>query len=113
MPVRYDGSGMPHYETAKDAVYMPRQKNFDHYNNDVQETLRQIVSHRTSARLARENGDENGMPPSDDAAKQERLVVEIASGIKMLVLGLPARLSDESLSLVEYWDRELKENPNR
>ena len=30
----------------------------------------------------------------------------------MLELGLPARLSDESLSLVEYWDRELKENPN-
>ena len=52
------------------------------------------------------------MPPSDDAVKQERLVVEIASGIKMLELGLPARLSDESLSLVEYWDRELKENPN-
>lgn len=38
--------------------------------------------------------------------------MEIASGIKMLELGLPARLSDESLSLVEYWDRELKENPN-
>lgn len=44
VPVRYDGSGMPHYETDKDAVYMPRQKNFDHYNDYVQETLRQIVS---------------------------------------------------------------------
>lgn len=37
--------------------------------------------------------------------------MEVASGIKMLELGLPARLSDESLKLVEYWNRELKENP--
>ena len=114
VPVRYDGSGMPHYETDKDAVYMPRQKNFDHYNDYVQETLRQIVrATGHQQRLAREGMVmKNGMPPSDDAVKQERLVVEIASGIKMLELGLPARLSDESLSLVEYWDRELKENPN-
>ena len=114
VPVRYDGSGMPHYETDKDAVYMPRQKSFDHYNDYVQETLRQIVSATGhQQRLAREGMVmKNGMPPSDDAVKQERLVVEIASGIKMLELGLPARLSDESLSLVEYWDRELKENPN-
>ena len=114
VPVRYDGSGMPHYETDRDAVYMPRQKSFDHYNDYVQETLRQIVSATGhQQRLAREGMVmKNGMPPSDDAVKQERLVVEIASGIKMLELGLPARLSDESLRMVEYWERELKENPN-
>lgn len=38
--------------------------------------------------------------------------MEVASGIKMLELGLPARLSDKSLELVDYWNRELKENPN-
>ena len=43
--------------------------------------------------------------------KQERLIVEVASGIKMLELGLPARLSEESLKTVEYWNRELQENP--
>lgn len=114
VPVRYDGSGMPHYETDRDAVYMPRQKSFDHYNDYVQETLRQIVSATGhQQRLAREGMVmKNGLPPSDDAVKQERLVVEIASGIKMLELGLPARLSDESLRMVEYWERELKENPN-
>ena len=114
VPVRYNGSGMPHYETDRDAVYMPRQKSFDHYNDYVQETLRQIVSATGhQQRLAREGMVmKNGMPPSDDAVKQERLVVEIASGIKMLELGLPARLSDESLRMVEYWERELKENPN-
>lgn len=35
VPVRYDGSGMPHYETDKDAVYMPRQRNFEHYHDYV------------------------------------------------------------------------------
>lgn len=29
----------------------------------------------------------------------------------MLEMGLPARLSDESVKLVDYWNRELKENP--
>ena len=113
VPVRSDGCGMPHYETDKDAVYMPRQRDFEHYNDYVQEALRQIVSATGhQQRLAREGMVmKNGMAPSEDALKQERLVVEVASGIKMLELGLPARLSDESLKLVEYWNRELKENP--
>ena len=113
VPVRSDGSGMPHYETDKDAVYMPRQRDFEHYNDYVQEALRQIMSATGhQQRLAREGMVmKNGMAPSEDALKQERLVVEVASGIKMLELGLPARLSDESLKLVEYWNREFKENP--
>ena len=113
VPVRSDGSGMPHYETDKDAVYMPRQRDFEHYNDYVQEALRQIVSATGhQQRLAREGMVmKNGVAPSEDAVKQERLVVELASGIKMLELGLPARLSDESLKTVEYWNRELKENP--
>ena len=113
VPVRYDGNGMPHYETDRDAVYMPRQRDFEHYHDYLQETLRQIVSATGhQQRLAREGMVmKNGIPPSDDALKQERLVVEVASGIKMLELGLPARLSEESLKTVEYWNREFQENP--
>ena len=113
VPVRSDGCGMPHYETDKDAVYMPRQREFEHYHDYVQEALRQIVSATGhQQRLAREGMVmKNGMAPSEDAVKQERLIVELASGIKMLELGLPARLSDTSLETVEYWCRELKENP--
>lgn len=113
VPVRSDASGVPHYETDRDAVYMPRQRNFDHYHDYIQEALRQIVSATGhQQRLAREGMVmKNGMPPSEDALKQERLVVEIASGIKMLELGLPARLSEESIKTVDYWNRELKENP--
>lgn len=55
VPVRSDGSGMPHYETDRDAVYMPRQRDFGHYNDYVQEALRQIVSATGhQQRLARE-----------------------------------------------------------
>ena len=113
VPVRSDGSGVPHYETDKDAVYMPRQREFGHYHDYVQEALRQIVSATGhQQRLAREGMVmKNGMAPSEDAVKQERLIVELASGIKMLELGLPARLSDTNLEAVEYWCRELKENP--
>ncbi|MCS2613162.1 zincin-like metallopeptidase domain-containing protein [Bacteroides fragilis] len=113
VPVRSDGSGMPHYESDRDAVYMPRQKDFEHYHDYVQEALRQIVSATGhQQRLAREGMVmKNGVAPSEDAVKQERLVVELASGVKMLELGLPARLSDESMKMVDYWCRELKENP--
>ena len=42
----------------------------------------------------------NGTAPSEDAVKREKLVVELASAVKMLELGLPARLAPESLQLV-------------
>lgn len=111
--VRTDGSGVAHYDSQKDAIYIPRQKDFAHYTDYAQETFRQIVSATGhQQRLAREGMVmKNGIPPTADAVKQERLVAEIASGIKMLEMGLPARLSDESVKLVDYWNRELKENP--
>lgn len=113
VPVRTDGSGVAHYDTQKDAIYIPRQKDFAHYTDYAQETLRQIVSATGhQQRLAREGMVmKNGVPPTEDAVKQERLIAEIASGIKMLEMGLPARLSDESVKQVDYWNRELKENP--
>ena len=111
--VRSDASGVAHYETDRDAVYLPRQREFEHYNDYVQETLRQIVrATGHQERLAREGMVmKNGTAPSEDAVKHEKLVVELASGIKMLELGLPARLTPESLELVDYWNRELREDP--
>lgn len=113
VPIRTDGSGVAHYDSEKDAVYMPRQKDFEHYNDYVQETLRQIVSATGhQQRLAREGMVmKNGVAPSEDAVRHERMVAELASGVKMLELGLPARLSDESLKHIDFWNRELKENP--
>ena len=111
--VRQDGTGMAHYDTEKDIIYLPRQRDFEHYNDYVQEMMRQLVSATGhQQRLAREGMVmKNGKAPSEDAVKKERLITEIASGVKMLELGLPARLSKDSLSMVDYWTRELKEDP--
>lgn len=78
-----------------------------------EEMMRQLVSATGhQQRLAREGMVmKNGKAPSEDAVKKERLITEIASGVKMLELGLPARLSKDSLSMVDYWTRELKEDP--
>lgn len=113
MNVRQDGTGVAHYDTEKDVIYLPRQRDFEHYNDYVQEMMSQLVSATGhQQRLAREGMVmKNGKAPSEDAVKKERLITEIASGVKMLELGLPARLSKDSLSMVDYWTRELKEDP--
>ena len=113
VPIRTDGSGVAHYDSQKDAVYIPRQKDLEHYTDYAQETLRQIIAATGhQQRLAREGMVmKNGVPPTEDAVKQEHLISEIASGIKMLEMGLPARLSDENIKMGDYWSRELKENP--
>ena len=113
VPIRKDGTGTPRYDTAKDAVYMPDQKHFSSYPDYVQELVRQVASatgHRQ--RLAREGMVmQGGKAPSEDAVKYERLVAELAAGVKMMDFGLPAKMSAESLPLVEYWTQELQENP--
>ena len=99
--------------TEKDVIYLPRQRDFEHYNDYVQEMMRQLVSATGhQQRLAREGMVmKNGKAPSEDAVKKEKLITELASGVKMLELGLPARLSKDSLGMVNYWTRELKEDP--
>ena len=113
MNVRQDGTGVAHYDTEKDVIYLPRQRDFEHYNDYVQEMMRQLVSATGhQQRLAREGMImKNGKAPSEDAVKKEKLITELASGVKMLELGLPARLSKDSLGMVDYWTRELKEDP--
>ena len=110
VPIRMDGSGVAHYDAKKDTVYMPTEKNFGSYKDYVNELMRQVVSATGNVqRLAR--GSRSQGVSSEDAAKQERLIVELAAGGKMLEMGLPAKLSNESLKMVDYWERELKENP--
>ena len=113
VPIRKDGTGMPRYDTAKDAVYMPDQKHFASYPDYVQELVRQVASATGhQQRLAREGMVmQGGKAPSEDAVKYERLVAELAAGVKMMDFGLPAKMSAENLPLVEYWTQELQENP--
>lgn len=113
VPVRRDGSTMAHYDVARDAVYVPDRKSYPQYMDYVQDMMREIVrATGHQQRCAREGMVmKGGVAPSEDAVKREELVVELVTGIKMLELGLPARLLPGSLNLVEGWNREMKEDP--
>lgn len=52
----------------------------------------------------------NNLLPGDDA-RYEKFVQDLSSGILMARQGLPATLSKESMLHVDYWQREIKENP--
>ena len=109
--VRKDASGVAHYDTEKDVVFMPVQKNYEHYEDYVRDMVKQIVSATGhQQRLAREGMTMNGRQPSEDAKKQEQLVVELTAGAKLQELGIPAKLSQDSLKMIDYWKRELHEN---
>ena len=110
VPVRMDGSGVAHYDEKKDTVYMPSEKSFAAFNDYANELMRQVATATGSVQLLARGGTSQGVSP-DDARKQERLITELAAGSKMLEMGLPARLSPESMRMVDYWQRELKENP--
>lgn len=113
VPIRREASESAHYDTEKDAVYMPDQKKYAEYPEYVQELMRQIVSATGhQQRLAREGMVmKGGHAPGDYADRYERLVVEVASAIKMNELGLPAKVSPQNISLIDSWTRELQENP--
>ena len=113
VPVKRDTSGVARYDTTKDVVYMPEQKHFAHYHDYIQEMLRQVVTAAGhQQRLAREGMVMDGAKaPSEDAEKYERLIAELSSGIKMQEMGLPSKISNDNIQLIDYWQRELRENP--
>ncbi len=86
----------------------------DDYPYYMQHSIRQIVeatgSEQRLNRLARL--ERNGDVSKEDAQKQEELIVELASAVKMMEYGLPGELTPWSqLKNIDYWTKELKENP--
>lgn len=113
VPIRRDGTAVAHYDVAKDVVYVPDRKYYPEYIDYVQDLMRELIrATGHQQRCAREGMVmRGGVAPSEEAVKREELVVELATGMKMLELGLPARLLPASLKLVEGWNRELREDP--
>jgi hypothetical protein len=114
LPIRKEASCAAHYDTDKDAVYLPDQKHFAHYEAYVQELMRQVVSATGhQQRLAREGMVmQHGKAPSEEAVKYEALVSELASGVKMMELGLPAQIAPEHRAYIDDWREALEKNPN-
>lgn len=71
VPIRKDVSGVAHYHTEKDVIYMPEQKHFAMYTDYVQELMRQLVSATGhQQRLAREGMVmKGGKAPTEDSLK--------------------------------------------
>ena len=114
IPLRKDGTGIAHYDSTKDVIYIPAQKHFSSYADYVQESIRQIATATGHPqRLGRQGMYvEGGHVPTQEQQQRERLVVELASAVKMSQMGMPGKISKESLSLIDGWQKELKENPN-
>ena len=112
VPIRKDGTGMAHYDSAKDVIHIPAQKNYPDYAAYVQDTFRMVVTATGHpGRMDRPGTAVEGLrTPSEALGNRERLIVELASAVKMNQLGLPARLSPESKELVDGWKKSLDEN---
>ena len=113
VPIRKDGTGVAHWDSARDVIHLPAQKHYPDYASYVQDAFRQVVSATGHpGRTDRPGTAVEGLrDPAESHRIRERLVVELASAVKMNELGLPARLSPESLPLVENWKKSLEENP--
>ena len=109
----------PYRETGYDA-----EKDVLHFK----QTRRSLLGQEVATAISRLNevyrasvgytGDESRLNRSGsarmlpaDAQKYDCLIQELAAGVMMSREGLPASLSKESLELVPYWERELKESP--
>lgn len=111
VPIRKSTTGEATYDINKDAVYMPAQSTFGSYPEYVQELMRKVVEATGHGeRLARETAM-NAPKTAEARDRYEMLVQELASGIKMTELGLPAKLKPETMALADFWAKEFKENP--
>lgn len=113
VPIRKDATGIAHYDSKKDTLQIPAQKNFPSYADYVQEVTRQIV-HATGVpqRLGREGLSVNGVKtPSEVQQHMEMLVKELASAHRMLELGMTAKMRPQTVEQLPNIISELKANP--
>lgn len=113
VPIRKDATGIAHYNSKKDTLHIPAQKDFPSYADYVQEVTRQIV-HATGVpqRLGREGLSVDGVKtPSEVQQHMEMLVEELASAHRMLELGMSAKMRPQTVEQLPNIISELKANP--
>lgn len=113
VPIRKDATGIAHYDSKKDTLHIPAQKDFPSYADYVQEVTRQIV-HATGVpqRLGREGLSVDGVKtPSEVQQHMEMLVEEIASAHRKLELGMTAKMRPQTVEQLPNIISELKADP--
>lgn len=114
VPIRKDATGIAHYDSKKDTLHIPAQKDFPSYADYVQEVTRQIV-HATGVpqRLGREGLSVDGVKtPSEVQQHMEMLVKELASAHRMLELGMTAKMRPQTVDQLPNIISELKADPS-
>ena len=113
VPIRKDATGIAHYDSKKDTLHIPAQKDFPSYADYVQEVTRQIV-HATGVpqRMGREGLSVDGVKtPSEVQQHMEMLVEELASAHRMLELGMTAKMRPQTVEQLPNIISELKADP--
>ena len=113
VPIRKDATGIAHYDSKKDTLHIPAQKDFPSYADYIQEVTRQIV-HATGVpqRLGREGLSVDGVKaPSEVQQHMEMLVEELASAHRMLELGITAKMRPQTVEQLPNIISELKADP--
>lgn len=113
VPIRKDATGIAHYDSKKDTLHIPAQKDFPSYADYIQEITRQIV-HATGVpqRLGREGLSADGVKaPSEVQQHMEMLVEELASAHRMLELGMTAKMRPQTVEQLPNIISELKADP--
>lgn len=113
VPIRKDATGIAHYDSKKDTLHIPAQKDFPSYADYVQEVTRQIV-HATGVpqRLGRQGHSVDGVKtPSEVQQHMEMLVEELASAHRMLELGMTAKIRPQTVEQLPNIISELKADP--
>lgn len=113
VPIRKDATGIAHYDSKKDTLHIPAQKDFPSYADYIQEVTRQIV-HATGVpqRLGREGLSVDGVKaPSEVQQHMEMLVEELASTHRMLELGMTAKMRPQTVEQLPNIISELKADP--
>lgn len=113
VPIRKDATGIAHYDSKKDTLHIPAQKDFPSYADYVQEVTRQIVhAIGVPQRLGREGLSVDGVKtPSEVQQHMEMLVEELASAHRMLELGMTAKMRPQTVEQLPNIISELKANP--
>ena len=114
VPVRRDGTGIAHYNSTKDIIFIPAQKHFDSYADYVQEAIRQVATATGHPqRLSRQGMVMEGAhTPTEGQMQRERLVVELSSAVKMAEMGMPGKISKEGMAMIDDWKKLIQENPH-
>ena len=106
-----DATGVAHYDPKKDIVFIPAQKNYQDYPSYVQDVIRQMVTATGQPQRLSRKGASADLSTSQTLKQRERLIVELASSIKMMQFGLQARIAPESMPMIDAWKESIEENP--